>query len=177
MKTYTLEELQALPHKWWKTNREFVPATKNYYIGERVYLIPVSSTKDYSEHLRGIFKTPLFVKKKPGLYDYLYAINTELLEYWDAVLRDNREEMYLEMADIAIFAGLCLRVIFNCTLENIGYVPGDNFPSKRFEGLYTDDNPNLVGRLQYLLLWGLQGGQVLNKLNFNAGRIDHDHST
>lgn len=173
-KVYTLQEMQRLPHKWWKKGVDYIPAVKDYYIG-KFYLIPMFKTPKIDSALEAIFSIPLYVHKQPNLYDYLYALNTELLEYQEALIENDVSQVCSEMADIAIFAGLCLRYKYGYTLKQLEEDIRTRAYFVLVKGLRSTD-PNLIYKLKYLLLWGWSGGRVIEKIEFNKERVDHDRS-
>lgn len=168
-----LEEMQTLPHKWWKKNKTYVPCTENILVDfyDREFRIEFVSYEFRKDILALSKYLEITTEVIPTRFDYMYAINTELLEYDKET---HFEAKRLERADVAIFCALFLRLHYNWSAEEFLDWPAKNIRidvSPVYSWL-----PNVQRHVKNLLIWGITGGKVLEKIDYNKGRADHDYS-
>jgi len=162
-----LKEMQSLPHKWWKKDTTYMPCTKDLPIDMGSFQVHVILNNQQIENIHALKELTLHSNVQPALYDWLYAINTELLEF-----NDTRSpiERYKEMADIAIFCALCLKYQFHYDISNINYKIADDVtvqPVYSYHALPND--------IIQLLTWASSSPFIPYKIKFNKERIDHGH--
>lgn len=168
-----LKEMQSLPHKWWKKNKVYIPCSENIPIDfyDRVFYTYFASYEFRQDILALSKYLEITTNIIPTRFDYMYAINTELLEY------DNEkhfEARRLERADVAIFCALFLKIHFNWSAEEMldwsaRDIRIDVAPVYSWL-------PNVQQHVKKLLIWGISGGKVLEKIKYNKERADHDYS-
>lgn len=165
-----LKYMQALPHKWWKKDVDYKPCTKNLPIefgNFRVFINPKSLERRNFELLKEL---TLYPKVNPTIYDWLYAINTELLEFQAT---NSVKERYEEMADIAIFCALCLKYYFNVETSVLTNPPIKSSVIVIQPLYYHNDDDHVKDLVLQTYLWASQSPFIEYKINYNQRRIDH----
>jgi len=176
MKPLSLDELQKLPHKWWKKNQSYKPATEDILVELDYYDTTVTVNyklphyyNQRKKYLLALANLTLHPHVTPTRFDWFYAINTELLEFIQAPNFVERED---EMADVAIFCALCLKYYYGYDVKDLIVLPA----TTKLVSLGPIYNwlPNIKQQLIDTLLWALQTPKLLQKIEYNQRRIDHD---
>ena len=172
-----LIELQKLPHKWWKKDQKYIPCEENIpvdYLGETVHF--TYDAQLYREEIYALSNIQLISNILPTRFDCYYAINTEIMEYQDAI-QHTRSNMYPlipirdEAADIAIFCALYLKWYHNYDLTQI-QPHGEEL--LYLEPIYSW-LPNIKVHVIQLLKWAVTVAKdaIPKKINYNGRRPDH----
>lgn len=184
-----LERLQSLPYKWWKNKNFEIPRTTPQF----------ELSKDVDTTLRLDFETHDGLKndllkpkiklleeyvnlvdrgnRKPGTLNYIYAINTEILEL---ILELNKSEEYndeirYEMVDIIIFITLLYKHLgyqFKYILDDMPYIKPKSITLR---SLRNQDHlyPDYIIELFTFLIGSVDIGYLEKKIIFNNIREDH----
>lgn len=174
-----LEQLQKLPHKWWKKNQTYIPCEENLiidYDGENVEF--QFNRKELLPSLEALAN--IVTIKIPTKFDYCYAINTEIMEYLEARKHsrshmDQTLEAREEAADIAIFTALYLKWYFDF---NLHWFASPLYLTPIFPEVYYLEpvfSWTSKDELIQLLKWSVSVAkeQVIKKLQYNEKRDDH----
>lgn len=164
--TYNL--LQAKPHKWWKRDRLYIPLTEDLDID-----YPITPEKFTNKNSLSVINNLYILQHSvelindiiPTKYDYCYAINMEIMEFYTAKTPEDKE---LEMCDIAIFAALALKSIFNVDLTKIPIRTID----VELDYIYAL-HPDFRQKLIEFVLLGASSRNIKDKLKYNIRREDH----
>ncbi len=176
-----LDELQKLPHKWWKKNQPYIPCRENLiidYDGENVEF--QFNRKELLPSLEALTNITAINDIVPTKFDCCYAINTEIMEYIYAKRHTrSNNDMSLpereEAADIAIFTALYLKWYFGFNLHwfasPLHLVP----PFNEIYYLEPVFSWTSEAELIQLLKWSVSVAkeQVIKKLQYNEKRDDH----
>lgn len=183
----SLEYMQNKPHKWWKKNKNYIPAKHD--VGRQLYYLAPKimwyswSVEAYINDINALNNIESISDIKPTPYDYLYAINTEILEYSELTLlaKTSQKELNFERADIGIFAALYLKTFFD--IKDFYKVLRD-YPNKAnepyelkpiFLGTAHPLQMNVMLELIDLLRWSLASFSIKKKMDYNEKRPDHEH--
>lgn len=158
-----LKEMQSLPHKWWKKDVNYIPCDKDLPIELGSFRTNASLNKENLSYLNKLtLHNPNLI---PTLYDWLYAINTELLEFHDT---PSPVERYKEMADVAIFCALCLKYYYQYDI-----LATQLTKQVTIKPIYSYEDPFM--QIIDTLIWSSSSPFIPYKINFNKERIDHGH--
>ena len=167
-----LEQMQALPHKWWKKSVRYTRCHENILIDlpvKEIFIdVTFPSRSRRINDLIALEALKLEAKVTPSRFDWFYAINTELLEWQDATSIEDIEQ---EMADVAIFCALCLKYYFNVRVTDLMHQRKKT--KKVFVGPVYSWDVNVRLHITNLLLWALNSPVIEKKIRFNQRRIDH----
>lgn len=159
-----LEYLQKLPHKWWKKNQRYIPCRENILVDSVGFITSTNHNFDVIEKIKAIDNIEFYNNVTPTKYDWYFAINTELMEYLETKDAD-------ELADIAVFCGLCLKNHYKVNLLNTKY---DVMLDRTFyvEPIYSNlYNPEIA--IFRMFKWALTSDKILSKIKYNETRRDH----
>lgn len=176
-----LDELQKLPHKWWKKNQTYIPCKENLiidYDGETMEFR--FSRRELLPSLEALTNITAINDIIPTKFDCCYAINTEIMEYIQARSHtrshaDSTLEAREEAADIAIFTALYLKLYFDFNLH--WFASPLHLTNPFGEVYYLEPVFSWTSKdeLVQLLKWSVSVAkeQVIKKLQYNEKRDDH----
>lgn len=174
---YTLEQLQNMPHKWWKKDQKYIPCKENLPVEfEGEFVSFTYEQERYREEIYALSHIALISNIIPTRFDCYYAINTELMEYLEANIH-TKSYMFPhinireEAADIAIFCALYLKWYHDYDLTQI-QSHGEEF--FWLEPVYSW-LPNTKLHIIQLLKWAVTIAKdaIPKKINYNGRRPDH----